>query len=227
MNCHTTQTRLVEWLYGELSEQEEARLREHLGECDSCRSEADKLRRSLQLLELAPETRSRVDAGGVYRRAANRSEKSRRRWRRAALAACAAVLVVGAVAFGRLRIESHAGCLVLSWGNRPAADVAEESPAEPVVEEISAAPDVPPDPWPTLRRHGERLETLDELAQLLVAEVDSADRRRRVDVAGLERKLKEIERQIARQWYVFDRDVKAVYQLAQNHPVTEREGAQP
>jgi len=225
MSCDRIQSQLIDWLYGELSQPEEERVREHVAECDSCRGKGDALRRSLELLELAPRAATRVDVGQLYRQAAARSEKGRRRWRRASFAACAAVLLVGVVAFGRLRIESHAGYVVFSWGGGAAAD---EEAVEESVEEVPApAAVVPPDPWPTLARHGERLATLDELAQLLVAEVDSTDRRRRLDTAGLERKLKEIERQVARQWHVLDRDVKAVYQLAQIHSVTEKKGDRP
>lgn len=227
MSCADVQPRLIVWLYGELSEPEEERLREHLAECDACRRQADGLRRSQRLLELAPEARACVDVGQLYRHAASRSDKGRRRWRRAALTACAATLLVAVIGFGRLRIESHAGYVVFSWGER-AAPVVEVQAVDRHVEEVSAAaPPVPPDPWPTLDRYGERLATLDELAQLLVAEVDSSDRRRRLDIAGVERKLKEIEREVARQWHVLDRDVKAVYQLAQIHSVTEKKGDRP
>jgi len=225
MSCADVQPQLIDWLYGELSEQEEERLREHLAGCDSCRRQADELRGSLQLLELAPEAQARVDVRRLYRHAAARSETSRRRWRRTAVAACAATLLVAAVAFGRLRIESHAGYLVFSWGGGAAADVqAVDSSVKDVPPEVSV---VLADPWPTLKRHGERLATLDELAQLLVTEVDSTDRRRRLDIAGLERKLNEIERQMASRWLALDRDVRAMYQLAQNHSVTEMKGPQP
>ena len=249
MNCADVELRLIDWIYGELSDREEASLREHVVGCDSCRRQGDQLRRGRQLLELAPASPTRVDLGLLYRRAAARSDGHRRRWRLSAWAASAAALLVAVLALGRLRIECHADYLLLSWGGsagqsvpviddevvdgveHDVVDGVENDVVDDVehdVEQGSAAVTSSAiDPWPALQRHAGRLASLDELVQLVVVELDSIDRRHRQTVAGVERKLRYLERQTASRWDVLDRDVRAVYQLAQNSPETQQKGTQP
>lgn len=212
MNCEDAKPQLVELLYGEVGAEHRARLQEHLAGCDYCRQELESLERSRQFLNLLPARETAVDLNNLYRRAAARTEQSRRVWRRGALAACAAAALVAGVALAGLNVELSAGTLVLSWRAQPAT-------AQPP----APAPEVP---LPTLTRYDRRLGELEELVQLLATEVDAGERRHQRTFAALARELVSLERQARAGLDLLQRDVRDLYLAQYPTNLTEAGGPQ-
>ncbi len=220
MKCVDVQTHLLESLYGELRGEEEARLREHLGGCPDCRQEMEALRQTSRQLNVVPRPPASLDVGRLYRTAAERSGRSRRRWRRLAGTAAVAAVLLLAIAVARLRLEWQPGQLVVSFGGRPPA-------AEPIqpkgTDQLLAS----------LNGHEKRLETLEEIAALLSAELGTSDSRHTATQAELRRGLARSQAQIellARQmnvrWRLAEQDIRDLY-LAQFSPNPNQKGAMP
>lgn len=221
MKCDDAKTRLIEWLYGELSHEEETRLQEHLADCDSCRQEEESLRRCSRELKTLKEPNVRLDLQRLHRTAADRWEQSRHRWRRLAVAACAAMLLVAILASARLRFDWQPGQLTIGWGNVPRA--AGSVKPKPVV----SAPPLPND-------HEKRIETLEEVAGLLSAELSRTDQRHDAAMAELCRRLvrwqKSMERFTRRtdlRSQLAEKNVDDMYHLIHFNPDSSAEGAIP
>lgn len=220
MKCSDVQTRLIESLYGELSPEAETRLREHLAGCDRCREELDNLKQTGRQLDALPGADRPLDMGRLYRTAANRSGRSRRRWRRLAWASSAAALLVAAFLATRLQFEWTPGRLVISSGSPPPA--------------IRSADPKPADPPPvTPGRSAERLAVLEDLSRLLSVELlasdqrhaaAEADLRRRLD--GSHRALRQLAGQMNARWHLAEQDIHDLY-LTQFNPDSIHEGAIP
>ena len=220
MKCPDMRTRLIESLYGELCQEEETRVREHLAGCESCRQEMERLQRSRRQLAVLAQPDASLDFGRVYRTAAERAARGRRRWRLLAGAACAAAVLLLALVAGRLRLDWRPGQLVVSFGSKPPAALAVE-PEE--TDRLLAS----------LRRHEERLETLEEVARLLSSELGTSDYRQAAALAELRRQLARSQADIellARQtnvrWHLAEQNIRDLY-LTQFSPDSNQKGSLP
>jgi hypothetical protein len=220
MNCDDVKLRLIESLYGELSPEDEARFREHLAGCDACRHEMAGLEQSRRQLERVEEPDVRVDLGRLYRTAADRGQRNRRRWRRVAMAASAAAVLMAALVGARLRFERRPGRLIVSWGARPTA--------------TQAVQPAPSDALPPLPgQYEERLAALEEVARLLSVELSRNDARHAAAMAELrgrlarsERGVEELTRRSHLRWRVAEENIRDLY-LAQLSPDSSVKGAVP
>ena len=223
MKCDEAQARLIEHLYGELPLDEKAALRGHLAECDSCRHAMEALEQGRQQLERLTEPEVRLAPGHVYRAEAARSERGRRRWRRVAIVASAAAVLVAALAGARLRLQWGPDQLIVSWGQGPAAP-------EAVEPETTARSDPSPPRW---SEYEDRIEALEEVASLLAAELRASDVRQAAATADFERRLarwqrgmEEAARQSNLRWRLAQQDIQALY-LTQFSPDLSAKGAIP
>ena len=114
MKCADIKARLVESLYGELPGEDESHLREHLAGCDSCRQELEALEQSRRRLKALGQPEFPFDFGRLYRTAADRAGRGRRRWRLLAGASCAAAVLLLAVIAARLRLDWEPGRLLVN-----------------------------------------------------------------------------------------------------------------
>jgi hypothetical protein len=207
MNCRDAKEWMLDRLYGELPTDGETKLAEHLADCEACRRESARLQETRRLLDMTPDCPASLGVARVYELAAARSQRSRRRWRLAAVSASAAavmLLALGAVlASRRLQIERSPGRLVLSWRTSGQTPVAGQ-PAGPNHPEPAATTR---DPWPTLAQHTDRLATLDELVRLVVKELDSADQRDRAQLTALRQDFQDLRTKNNLRLDVLDRDV--------------------
>lgn len=223
MKCADVKAQLIESLYGELSDEQQACLREHLAGCQACRHEMAGLEQSHRLLNMLARPDVRVDLGRLYRTATDRSERSRRRWRRLAVAASAAAVLIVALAGARLRLHWGPEQLVVSWGQRPAA-------LEAVQPKTTARSDPSPPPW---SEYEDRIEALEDVASLLAAELRASDVRQAAATADFERRLARWQRSIeqsARQsnlrCRLAEQDIRDLY-LTQFSPDSSAKGAIP
>ena len=224
MKCSDAQIRLIERLYGELCPEDETPLREHLAGCRPCRQEMEALQQSHQALTALAQPDSSPDFGRLYRTEAQRSGRSRRRWRYLALAGSAAAVLILAVLAARLRVDWQPGRLIVTFDGRPPAT----KPFDTKVAEASAA---------RLSRHEERLETLEEIARLLSAELSTSDVRQAAEVA----EVAELRRQLAQsradvnllvrrmdaRWRLADQSIRDLHYLTQFSPDSSRKGTLP
>jgi hypothetical protein len=209
MNCPQARDRLPELLYGGLAPGDAAAVESHLAGCADCRRERDALKHVREALDAVPPASAEVDLPRLYRAAAQVQERRSRRWRRAALAcgALAAALAL-AVALPGVEVRCEAHQLTLRWGSPPAAPRPDPPPAPeppapepPRVQLVSTtAPDVE-----------ERLRLLSDLVQLLSADADSRDARRRRELDALRVQLNDLREQSRRWRLSTERDVAALY----------------
>ena len=221
MKCDDAKARLIEWLYGELPHEEETRLREHLADCDSCRQVEESVRQCSRELKTLKEPDVRLDFQRLHRTAADRWQRSRRRWRRLAVAACAAALLVAILAGARLRFDWRPGQLTIGWGNVPRATGS-----------VKPKPIVPAPPLPN--DHEERIEILEEVAGLLSAELSKTDQRHAAATAELCRRLvrwqenmEQFTRNTDLRSQLAEKNVDDMYHLIQFNPDSSPEGAIP
>ncbi len=119
MNCPAIRAALPEFVYGRLPPQALDSIEAHLHGCPECRREAAALGQVRRLLDAAPAPAVRVDAAALYRAAAERQARRLRRWRRIALTACAAaVVLLSLTALTRLEVRVEYNQLVVRWGPR-------------------------------------------------------------------------------------------------------------
>ncbi|MHC4400471.1 MAG: anti-sigma factor family protein [Planctomycetota bacterium] len=221
MKCDEAEALLIECSYQELPPEEEARLREHLAGCDACRRELDALERDRKRLAALAEPAVRVDLGRLYQAAADRGQRGRRRWRRAAVAASAAAAVMVALFAARVRLEWRPGQLSVSFGDPP--------PVAPTVKPEEHAPSPPPsDPYE------KRIETLEEIAGLLSAELTESDARHAAEMADLGRRLArgqrdvaELTRQANLRWGVAEREFQELFHLTSFRRDSSQKGGIP
>ncbi len=221
MKCSDAQIRLIERLYGELCPEDETPLREHLAGCRSCRQEMEALQQSRRQLSVLSQPDSSPDFGRLYRTAADRAGRSRRRWRYLALASSAAAVLILALLAARLRVDWQPGRLIVSFDGRPPAAM----PFDTKVAEASAA---------RLSRHEERLKALEEIARLLSAELSTSDYRQAAEVAELRRQLARsqtdvelLARQTNARWQLADQNIRDLHYLTQLSPNSNSGGTLP
>jgi hypothetical protein len=208
MNCPQARDLLPLLLYGDLAPGDAATVEAHLAACAACRRERDALRQVRQALDAAPPAAAEVDLPRLYRAAAQAQERRFRRWRRAAFAlgTLAAALVLFAVLPGlEFRCEAHQ--FSVRWGAPPAPQPTPPPAPEPRGPEpervqfvSTTAPDVE-----------ERLRLLSDLVQLLSADADARDARRRREFDVLRAQLNDLREQSQRWRRSTERDVAALY----------------
>ena len=221
MKCSDAQIRLIERLYGELADAEEIALREHLSGCRSCRQEMEALQQSRGQLSVLSQPDSSPDLGRLYRTAARRAGRSRRRWRLLAGTACTAAVLLLVLVTARLRLDWRPGQLVVSFGGRPPViEVVDPKAAEPAA--------------PLSSRHEERLAVLEEVARLLSTELSASDYRQTAALAELRRQLarsqtdtERLARQMNGRWRLAEENIRDLHYLTQLSPNSNGGGTLP
>ncbi len=206
MNCVQVRAALPEFLYDGLTPEALAQVESHLNACPDCRREASALREVRRLLTVAPTPSVIVDTPAVYRLAAERQARRARTWRRFALAACAAVFALIAVA-ALTRLEIHLGHteMVVRWGSAP----------EPITNQVAYAPRSPIAPVTAAPRDlsfiEDRLRVLSELTQALAEDDHDRDEQREREMAQLRQQIKDWQGQSVRRFGAVERDFDALY----------------
>jgi hypothetical protein len=221
MNCEQAKRHFIESVYGELDTRQRAPLEQHLASCEACRGKLTRLEQSRKLLDVLGEKPVRIEAEAVLERAGRRALHSSRRWRRGALATAAVAACLLAVMLSGLRVEWHATYLVVAWGNGGEDAVVEPRPGEAGIPGTPKTAALQADPWPVIHDQGKRLESLDELVRLVVAELESAERRQGRALGTLQSQFAELHRQNALRWKLLDQDVRdlgATYLAAYRPP---------
>ena len=213
MNCDIAHEKLLDALYGELPPSVAAELEEHLAVCQSCRQEYDGLKQTTAALDLLPTPLGRASVTQVLRRAAQDELRGARRWRRAAIAAVAASVLIGTFAALGMRLEATGQRVTLYFGE-PQAPV-------PVAEPVTF-----PDPWPTITRQTDDLQLLDVAFRLVVLELQSGGQRQQQQLAGLRHETAALSRELALRWALLRRDVDDMYAF-QYPPEGGEQGDQP
>lgn len=194
MSCDRFRAWLVD---DDLPSAERAALDEHLAQCVECRKREGEFRAARQWLDDLPDPDVQIDPRAVLAGSLERAERSRRRWRRGALLATAAALLL---ALGlALRVE-------VVWGPDQVA-IAWRA-AKPAV-----APTVPTAQPPASFDH--ELERLNEIAALLAAELDDQDFRHRRDLALLVGQLRQLQSAQQTDYALLERDFRALYAATQ------------
>jgi anti-sigma factor RsiW len=194
MNCDEVRERTIDYVYGELSEDERASLENHLDQCADCREQLTLIQRPHGLLEKAAnhegaEPTEKVSLASVMHRACRELESSRRRWQRlGATALSLLVLSLGLYAMG-LRIEIHRSHVVLSWSAiprnpTPAAVAGGNSPA------LESR----------LLHHQSRLDGLDQLVHALIQTTSEDEQQRGREALLLAKQLQSIRAQNDTRW---------------------------
>jgi hypothetical protein len=213
MRCTEARTDLPAFACGHLPPEASRRLEEHLAACPTCRRDADELRRVSRLLRADPAPAVEVDLAGLYREAAQRDALRLRRWRRLALAACAALaagLLVAVCLNLEVRLEKHQ--VVLRWGEPPAAD----EPTPPAPQTIIVQNGLGPEDQ-------RRLRALQELVETLAVDAETRDLERQQELDRLRASLAELRRQAVLHWEEAEQDVSAL--LA--HQSRKKKGESP
>jgi hypothetical protein len=186
MNCTAIKQRLVELLYDELNTEDQQTIEKHLDECEACRVEWDALRVSRnQLNQLkASENLPQIDVLAILRKAAVRSEQCRRRWKRTAIISGTVVALLFISVVSQLHIQIHTTRIVIGWTQHPV-----EQPAALLFA----------DPWQSLKQHNQRLDSLDELANVTAREFLQSDQQRVAELVRLRRQLENLRHQTTEQ----------------------------
>ena len=119
MNCQDCDARLVDFVYGELPDEEHPDLEAHLEQCPDCAAAAKQMRQTTEALNTAagePVPGEPAPAVQLARNAVTRITRSRRRWQWLAVTAglLAAVGFVGS--WLNLRVTAGPGQLTIGWG---------------------------------------------------------------------------------------------------------------
>ena len=186
MNCAAIKQRLVELLYGELNTEEQQTIEKHLAGCEACRAEWDTLRQSRNQLNRlkVSEKQPQLDVLTILRKAAVRSEQHRRRWKRTAIMSGTVVALLVISVISQLQIQVHSTRIVIGWAELPVE--------QPVT--ISFA-----DPWQRLGQHNQRLDSLDELANVTAREFLQSDRQRVTELVRIRRQLEDFRQHTTEQ----------------------------
>lgn len=177
MNCTAIKQRLVELLYGELCAEDQQTIEKHIAGCEACRAEWDALRQSRNRLNQlkVSENLPQMDVFAIVRKTAMRSEQCRRRWKRIAIVSGAVVALLLISVISQLHIQVHSTRIVVGWAELP-------------VEQQSAAISFA-DPWQSLGQHTQRLDFLDELANVTARELLQSDRQHVAELRRIQRQL--------------------------------------
>jgi hypothetical protein len=203
MNCIQVREQLAALLYGDLSPEQARRVEEHLASCAECRRERLALQQLRHLLDAASVPGGRtlpgaIDLPRLYRQAAERQEQRLRRWRRAAYmlaGAAAAVLILALLPRWELRLEAQQ--LTIRWGNPSSLDASRTTPLPRSTAPGDSSPVVgSPAPSPEFEA---RLRVVEELIQLVSADLDQRDSRRQKELARLRARFDSLQQQDA-QW---------------------------
>ena len=114
-NCADIKARLIDLLYGELTPGDERPIREHLAQCRSCSAELASVQATSAALDALPAHDTQVDLARLCLRQAEQVSRVRRNWFYAYWGTCAAVLLIAASAGLLVRVEVHAGHMVVAW----------------------------------------------------------------------------------------------------------------
>ncbi len=166
MNCTQVRERLLVWQYGELPAAEGAEVEGHLATCAACREELSAWQSFRRRLEAFQGPAVHVDLPRVYQLAVQRHERRVRRWRRTALAVCAAAAVVLIAVGLKLEIRVEASQVVFRWGGPSPVAPQFQEPAPPVVQ---IQPPLPP-------VTAEEVLLAKNLVRALAKEVETRDR---------------------------------------------------
>ena len=213
MNCDLARKKFPDALYGELPSAADAEFAEHLTTCESCRQELDALRQTTAALDLLPTPLGRASVTQVLRSAATVELRGARRWRRAAVAAVAASLLIGAFAALGMRVEATTEHVTLYFGDPPT----QAPQAEPVAL---------PDPWSAITQQADDLERLGDLVRLVVGELQSGSQRQQQQLAGLRRDTAVVSHELALRWALLRQDLDDMYAF-QYPPGGGQQGDQP
>ena len=221
MNCAAIKQQLVELLYDGLNAEEQQTIEKHLDGCEVCRAEWDALRQSRNQLNRlkVSENSPHVDVLTILRTAAVRSEQRRRRWKRTAIVSGAVVAMLVISVISQLQIQVQSTRIVIGWAELPV-----EPPAA-----ISIA-----DPWQSLRQHNQRLDSLDELANMTARDFLESDQQRVAELAWIKRQLENFRQHTTEQlnhlqvqsdlrWRLIQHDLSPqnVNAVSMNSPVEE------
>ena len=205
MNCANVRQELPSLVYRDATPEQAERLQAHLAGCWQCQREYAALQQVPRLLDLLPAPTLTVDLSRLYRQAAERQQRRLRLWRRAALAAAAAVLL----AFGlRLDVRVEAHQLMVRWGSPP--DVAEAVPSPVHSVPVPAANAAKAEPGPDVE---DQLRIVSELVQMLAKDFDQRDRQRLRELAALRNHLLKLQRLADERWSATERDIAGTYTL--------------
>jgi len=203
MNCTEAQNDLPELIGGTLPEERRSPLESHLLACPHCRAERALLQQASLLLRAAPPPEVRVDMATLYREAARREQLRLRRWRRAAVAAGAALAALLVLTIGlnlELRLEHHQ--FVLRWGAPPPPDT---PPARP---EVHVAP---PRERPAADDAERRVRVLEGLVEGLAVDVQSLELAQWQELTRLRAEFRELQQQAVLHRETTGKDVDALY----------------
>ncbi len=164
MNCDDIKHQLTEFVYDELPPDDRRAVEAHLASCQPCRDQVKQLQNGHDLVEAAANAArerqlAEIDAAAVVRRAEQRTQLSRRRWRGFALLATAATLLVALMNWMSLRLEIHSTHLVVGW-SQPVENQSDQ-PEDPKLDALRGQ----------LDSHDARLEEFDQMMQLALAEI--------------------------------------------------------
>ena len=204
MNCADARTHLPALLYGDLPPGEADAVRSHLAGCAACRQQYAELQQLRHALDAMPGPAVQVDLPRLFQEAAERQVRRARRWRRAALAGCAAVGLLLVVAGLRVEVHVDAHQLTLRWGGAPAAD------AVPV----PRGPDAPPPEAPEGRSSADverRLELMSRLIHALNEDLEERDVHQRQALQRVQARLDELQFQGNARWGETERNIAALY----------------
>jgi hypothetical protein len=201
MNCSQVRTRLPELLYEELPVAEREQLKEHLAQCQECRSDYASLQEVQQSLYRVSVPEISVNLPLLYRRVADRQARAGRRWRRIALTVGALAAAVFLILVLRLEIRLGGEQLVIRWGPSTAS-------VEPITNPKSEPPGFVPGELPFPPASEAELQplrgviyALAEDLDKLTHDVDIRDRRQQQDLARLQEQLTQLrmftQRQVA------------------------------
>jgi anti-sigma factor RsiW len=214
MNCTHVRTQLPALLYGDLPPAAADALRGHLAGCAACREEYATLQRVRHTLDVLPAPAVQVDLPRLYREAAERQVRRAQRWRRVALAGCAAAAVLLLVAGLRLQVRLDARQLVVRWGapDEPAAGPSRNQDTPPRDRPAAGAPD----------ETEERLALISSLIHALAEDLEARDAQQQQAVKRLQDRLDALQFQGNARWGETERNIAALY-AAQFGPIKKGE----
>jgi hypothetical protein len=208
MNCAVVRARLAALLYGDLTADEAAEVREHLRGCASCQGKQAALAQVRRLLDAVPAPPVTVDLPRLYREAAEQQSLRLRRWRRVACAALAvAAAVVAVVCLSRLEVSLDANQLVLRWGTVPEPP---EVPA-PAPAPHPEPPMLPPTAAMAPGEVEQQLRLLSDLMRALSDDAEVRDGRRQQEINQLRAQVRGLQQQMAELRLATEKDVSALY----------------